>query len=125
MAEADLRRLRRLRDRLREWLDDDEPPALIHGDLWSGNVFADGQGHPVLVDPAAYYAHREAELGMMALFGGFSARVWESYAAARPPRKGWRSRLGLYTLYHLLNHFALFGGSYGRQALELAGQYGV
>lgn len=107
-----------LLERLPARIADDEPPALIHGDLWSGNLYVADRG-PALVDPAAYYGHREAELGMMSLFGGFSARVWDAYDEAYPLREGWRERLGLYELYHVLNHFNLFGGSYGGQAARL------
>ena len=95
----------------------EEPPAssLIHGDLWSGNVHNDHQGQPAFIDPAAYFAHREAELGMMVLFGGFSARVFAAYQEAWPLQAGWRERLPIYSLYHVLNHFALFGGGYAAQ----------
>jgi fructosamine-3-kinase len=109
--------------RLPALVDDDEPPALIHGDLWSGNLHVGPQGEPALIDPAAYYGHREAELGMMALFGGFPSRVWEAYQEVRSLRPGWRQRLDLYTLYHVLNHFHLFGGGYGAQAMEIARRY--
>jgi fructosamine-3-kinase len=107
-------------ERARELLDDDEAPALIHGDLWSGNLHVAPDGTPSLIDPAAYYAHREAELGMMLLFGGFSARVYDAYDEAWPLRAGWRDRTDLYSLYHVLNHYNLFGGSYGGQAVSLA-----
>jgi fructosamine-3-kinase len=110
-------------ERARELCADDEPPALIHGDLWSGNLHTAPDGAPSLIDPAAYYGHREAELGMMVLFGGFSQRVFDAYDEARPLRAGWRERLDLYTLYHVLNHFNLFGGGYGGQAVSLARAY--
>lgn len=115
--------LERLVARLDEWIHDDEAPALIHGDLWSGNLMSTAEGRPALIDPAAYYGHREAELGMMALFGGFRPRVWEAYQEARPLRPGWRQRLDLYQLYHVLNHFVLFGGGYAGQTASLARQY--
>lgn len=122
----------RLLDRLEDRLPEDgEAPALIHGDLWSGNLYVAGggasgraaDGTPGLVDPAAYYAHREAELGMMTLFGGFGGRVFAAYEAAWPLAPGWRERNGLYQLYHLLNHLNLFGGGYGAQALAVARRY--
>jgi fructosamine-3-kinase len=122
MRPADLAVLEQLRARLDEWIDD-EPPALIHGDLWSGNRHVSPEGLPSILDPAAYYAHREAELGMMSLFGGFSRRVWDSYNEAYPLREGWRERLDLYALYHVLNHFVLFGGGYGPQAVRIASRY--
>jgi fructosamine-3-kinase len=102
---------------------DPEPPALIHGDLWSGNLHVAPDGRPGLIDPAAYYGHREAELGMMVLFGGFSERVFAAYHEAYPLQPGWRERLDLYTAYHVLNHFNLFGGGYGSQASRLLARY--
>ncbi len=99
------------------------PSSLIHGDLWSGNLHVTPEGRPCLVDPAAYFGHREAELGMMRLFGGFGPRVWAAYQEAWPLAPGWDERLGLYELYHVLNHFVLFGGGYGAQAVRLARRY--
>lgn len=104
--------------RLDELLGDPEPSALLHGDLWSGNLFHSARG-PALIDPAAYYGHREAELGMMVLFGGFSARVFAAYREAAPLAPGWEERVELYSAYHLLNHFNLFGGAYGAQAARV------
>lgn len=102
---------------------DPEPPALIHGDLWSGNLHATAAGEPALIDPAPYYGHREAELGMMQLFGGFASRVWHAYDEAYPLQPGWRERLGLYELYHVMNHHTLFGGSYAARAISIARNY--
>lgn len=120
---ADAAPIARLLDRLPDLLDASDRSALIHGDLWSGNVMTDRAGGPTLVDPAAHFAHREAELGMMALFGGFSARVFDAYHEAWPLREGWRERLPLYSLYHVLNHYNLFGGSYGSQAATIARRF--
>ena len=89
-----------------------EPPSLIHGDLWSGNYLVDEQGAPVLIDPAAYYANREAEFGMTILFGGFDRRFYEAYHEAHPLQAGFQERFEIYKLYHLLNHLNLFGASY-------------
>lgn len=114
----------RLCARFDELLGDPEPPALIHGDLWSGNLHVAPDGRPGLIDPAAYYGHREAELGMMALFGGFGQRVYDAYEEAWPLQSGWRERLDLYSLYHVLNHYNLFGGGYGAQALRIIGAFG-
>ena len=91
-------------------------PALIHGDLWGGNHGFLADGTPVLFDPAAYYADREAELAMTELFGGFAPGFRASYHAAWPLDPGYSGRRPLYNLYHVLNHYNLFGGSYGRQA---------
>lgn len=124
LGSRDLTDLDRLLERLDGWLGiEPEPPALVHGDLWSGNLHAEAGGRPALIDPAAYYGHREAELGMMVLFGGFSARVYAAYDEAWPLQAGWRERLPLYTLYHVLNHFHLFGGGYGRQAMGIVRRF--
>ena len=96
-----------------------EPPALLHGDLWSGNLHVAPDGRPALIDPAAYYGHREAELGMMELFGGFSHTVYEAYQAHASLQDGWRRRLPVYKLYHVMNHYNLFGGHYGSQAFDI------
>jgi protein-ribulosamine 3-kinase len=94
----------------------DEPPSLLHGDLWGGNFLVDEQGAPVLIDPAVYYGHREADLGMTLLFGGFAPGFYDAYDQEWPLPHGWRERVPLYQLYHLLNHLNLFGGGYGHQA---------
>jgi len=120
---ADCARLTRLLDRLPELLDGGEPPALIHGDLWSGNLLASATGGPALIDPAAHFAHREAEFGLAALFGGVSLRAQSAYEEVSPLPPGFQERLGLYSLYHLLNHFNLFGGGYGAKAMQIAGRY--
>jgi len=97
-------------------------PSLIHGDLWSGNYIYTVNG-PALIDPACYYADREMELGMMKLFGGFSSTVWSAYQEEFTLPEGWKERNRLYQLYHVLNHYLLFGVSYGKQALEIAKEY--
>ena len=112
----------KLVERLPKLLSHGEIPSLIHGDLWSGNYMYSNRG-PALIDPACYYADREMELGMMKLFGGFSAAVWNAYAEEFPLPEGWKQRIRLYQLYHVLNHYLLFGGSYGWEALEIAKEY--
>lgn len=102
---------------------DPEPPALIHGDLWSGNLHVAPDGRPGLIDPAAYFGHREAELGMMNLFGGFSSAVYDAYDESYPLQPGWRERLPLYELYHVMNHYNLFGGHYGAQAFAIVRRF--
>ena len=97
-------------------------PALIHGDLWAGNFMA-VPGGAALFDPASCYADREMEFGMITLFGGFSSRFWSAYQESYPLSPDWKERNRLYQLYHLLNHYLLFGGGYGRQALEIARSY--
>ncbi len=112
-------------ERLDRWLDEPaDGPSLIHGDLWPGNVHTTRDGQPALIDPAVCYAHREAEFGMMTLFGGFSPRVFASYEEVCPLEAGWRERNGLYQLYHLLNHLNLFGGAYASHVMAVAGRYG-
>ena len=89
-----------------------EPPALLHGDLWSGNFMTNRDGEAVLIDPAVYYGHREMDLGMSQLFGGFHRRFYEAYNEISPLASGWEKRLDYCNLYPLLVHVNLFGGSY-------------
>ena len=90
----------------------DEPSSLIHGDLWAGNYMTDENGDPVLIDPATCYAHREMDLAMMKLFGGYSSRIFEIYDNSYPLESQWQSRVKLYQLYYLLVHLNLFGAGY-------------
>jgi fructosamine-3-kinase len=100
--------------------DDDDPPARLHGDLWSGNVMWTAAG-AVLIDPAAHGGHRETDLAMLALFGcPYFEAVLAGYQAHRPLREGWRDRVGLHQLYPLLAHVVLFGGGYAGQTLAAA-----
>jgi fructosamine-3-kinase len=124
VSRRDRRDYESLLDRLDTLLGiDPEPPALIHGDLWSGNLHVAPDGLPGLIDPAAYYGHREAELGMMSLFGGFSQRVYDAYDEAYSLQPGWRERLPLYELYHVMNHYNLFGGHYASQAFAIVRRF--
>ena len=95
-------------------------PSLLHGDLWGGNWGCDASGQPVLFDPAVYFGDREADLAMTRLFGGFGASFYSAYQSAWPLDAGAAARVTLYNLYHVLNHFNLFGGSYLRQALGMS-----
>jgi fructosamine-3-kinase len=112
MGSPVLRRFERLRAALPSLVGGSEPPARLHGDLWGGNLHVDDEGAPCLIDPAVYGGHREIDLAMMRLFGGFSARVFESYAEAYPLLPGAEERVSLYQLYPLLVHVNLFGSSY-------------
>ncbi len=91
-----------------------EPPSRLHGDLWGGNLMVDEEGEPCLVDPCVYGGHREMDLAMMQLFGGFGQRVFTAYHEAHPLRQDWQARVPLYQLYPILVHVNLFGGSYVR-----------
>ena len=97
-------------------------PALLHGDLWSGNAGATVDGEPVVFDPAVYYGDREADLAMTELFGGFPACFYAAYREAWPLDAGYVQRRMLYNLYHVLNHLNLFGGGYLAQAERLIAQ---
>ena len=100
-----------------------EPPARLHGDLWSGNVHADTEGRPWLIDPSAYGGHREIDLAMLRLFGAPSERVFAAYDELAPLADGWRERVNLWQLLPLLVHAVLFGGSYRAAAERVAGAY--
>ena len=112
----------RLFDRLPQLLPHAATPALIHGDLWSGNVMASANG-PAVFDPACSYADREMEFGITLLFGGFSAVFFDAYKEAWPLPPGWEERHPIYRLYHLLNHHLIFGGHYLGEALAVARRY--
>ncbi|HEY9630400.1 MAG TPA: fructosamine kinase family protein [Coleofasciculaceae cyanobacterium] len=94
-------------------------PSLVHGDLWSGNAAVTQQGEPIIFDPAAYYGDREVDLAMTELFGGFPASFYSGYSQVLAIDPGYRHRKTLYNLYHILNHFNLFGGSYAAQANQM------
>jgi fructosamine-3-kinase len=96
-----------------------EPPALLHGDLWAGNRMVDRQGANWLIDPAVYWGHREVDLAMMRLFGGFGEPAFAAYDDVYPLAGGWRDRVPWYQLVPLLVHAILFGGSYGRAAMDV------
>jgi fructosamine-3-kinase len=106
----------RLGGRLTELVGPPEPPARVHGDLWSGNVLVGAGGRPWLVDPAPYGGHREADLAMLHLFGSPGPGFISAYQEVSPLAEGWRERLSLWQLEPLLVHAVLFGGGYGTQA---------
>lgn len=91
-------------------------PALLHGDLWSGNHAFLMDGTPLIFDPAPYYGDRECDLAMTELFGGYPADFYAAYRAAYPLDGGYAMRRDVYNLYHIINHANLFGGGYARQA---------
>ena len=100
-----------------------EVPSILHGDLWSGNFMVDDRGEPCLIDPAVYYGHREADLAMTRLFGGFEPEFYDAYIEALPLDPGHEDRLPIYQLYHLLNHLNLFGGGYFGQSKRILQHY--
>tara|TARA_R110000850_G_scaffold203228_1_gene329544 strand:+ start:166894 stop:167655 length:762 start_codon:yes stop_codon:yes gene_type:complete len=101
----------------------DEPPALIHGDLWNGNYLTDENGNPCLIDPAVCFASREMDLAMMQLFGGFPEKVFDSYHDTFPLQPGWKTRTDLWQLYYLLVHLNLFGSGYYNQVNTILKKY--
>jgi fructosamine-3-kinase len=115
----------RLFDELEDLVGSAEPPARLHGDLWGGNLLVDESGRPCLIDPAVYGGHREVDLAMMRLFGGFGARVFAAYEEAFPLAPGHRDRVPLYQLYPLMVHVNLFGGSYASSVEEALGRLGM
>ncbi|MDP2134036.1 MAG: fructosamine kinase family protein [Sulfuritalea sp.] len=94
-------------------------PSLLHGDLWSGNAAQGRDGQPVVFDPACYYGDRETDLAMAELFGGFPASFYAAYRTAWPLDSGYEARKPLYNLYHVLNHFNLFGDAYRGQVQRM------
>ncbi len=96
--------------------------SLLHGDLWSGNYLCDADGQPVIIDPAVYRGCREAEFGMLKLFGSCPAEFYQAYQQAWPMPAGWQRRVNVYVLYHLLNHLNLFGSGYLGQCRQVAAE---
>lgn len=118
VSHSDLRKFDALEKKLPELLPE-EAPALIHGDLWSGNLMTDSHGNPALIDPAVAFSHREMELAFTELFGGFDQQFYEAYQEIFPMEKGYRSRFGIYNIYPLLVHVNLFGGGYYQQVMHI------
>lgn len=112
LADATIARLERVSSRLDVLGGPPEPPAVLHGDLWAGNRLVDTGGRNWLIDPAAHGGHREFDLAMMRLFGGFDPACFEAYAAHAPLADGWRERVGLHQLAPLVVHAIKFGGGY-------------
>ena len=105
---------------VRNRLADRQPQAsLVHGDLWSGNAAITTDGAPVILDPATYYGDRETDIAMTELFGGFSAAFYRGYNEAWQLDPDYQQRKSIYNLYHVLNHFNLFGGGYANQAKRI------
>ena len=119
----DRAKITKLLDRLEDFLVEPEAPSLLHGDLWSGNVMCGPDGKAMLIDPATYVGHREADLAMTELFGGFPPQFYEAYREAAPLQPGYEDRRDLYNLYQLLNHLNLFGPTYLAPVLSIVSEY--
>ena len=113
----------KLLDHLEEFMIEPEKPSLLHGDLWSGNVMCGPDGKAMLIDPATYVGHAEADLAMTELFGGFPPEFYDAYREARPLQPGYENRRDLYNLYQLLNHLNLFGPTYLGPVLSIVSEY--
>ena len=106
-----------------EFFKDYQPQSsLVHGDLWSGNIASVASGEPIIFDPAVYFGDREVDIAMTELFGGFPGEFYRVYDQTFPLDKGYTKRKNLYNLYHVLNHFNLFGGGYASQAERMIQQ---
>ncbi|HEX9108545.1 MAG TPA: fructosamine kinase family protein, partial [Longimicrobiales bacterium] len=126
--QAERRRFEALLRRLPELLAParEDGPSLVHGDLWSGNVHITGDGAPAIIDPASYYGHREVDLAMSELFGGFDAEFYRTYGETWPLTPGYDPvRRAVYQLYYLLVHVNLFGGGYVGSTLRALAQTGA
>lgn len=122
LSQADADQFHLLKEKLSQLLPS-EKPSLIHGDLWGGNVMTDRYGEPVLIDPAVAYSHREMDIAMTRLFGGFDQQFYNAYNCSYPLISGFEDRLDLYNLYPVLVHVNLFGGSYRNQAMHIVSKY--
>jgi fructosamine-3-kinase len=122
LSAAGVRAVERVCERMAELAGPPEPPARLHGDLWSGNVLWSG-GRPFLIDPIAYGGHREVDLAMLRLFGAPGPRLLDAYQAVSPLAHGHEDRVALYQLFPLLVHAVLFGGGYGASVERAARRY--
>ncbi len=113
----------KLESKITSIITTDEKPTIIHGDLWSGNYMVDKQGNACIIDPAIYYGHREADLAMTRIFGGFDFDFYRAYEKEYPLEDGHKYREGIYEVYHIINHLNSFGTTYYGQTISLLKQY--
>ncbi len=109
----------KLLDRLDTWLTEPSKPSLLHGDMWGGNHLVDQDGKVVLIDPAVYVGHAEADIAMTQMFSLMPRDFYQGYYEVLPKQEGYEDRRDLYNLYHYLNHFNLFGGHYLVSAMRI------
>jgi fructosamine-3-kinase len=122
LSAAGTRAVEAVCDRIADLAGPAEPPARLHGDLWSGNVLWSG-GRPYVIDPISYGGHREVDLAMLQLFGSPGPRFFAAYEDIAPLADGWQDRIALYQLFPLLVHAALFGGGYAASVERAARKY--
>ena len=120
---TDMVRLDKLLERLDDILTEPERPALLHGDLWSGNYITGPDGRAWLIDPAVYVGHPEADIAMTELFGGFAPQFYDAYFEAAGVLPGYTDRRDIYNLYHMLNHLNLFGSTYLSSVRRITARY--
>lgn len=118
-------KLNRLVERLGDFLPEQPPSSLLHGDLWRGNILSAADGKPVIIDPAVYFGDRETDLAFSRLFGGLPPVFYDAYAETWPLETNWEDRLDVYNLYHLLNHLNLFGEGYGSDVDRILSKLGT
>ena len=118
-----IKRAHRLLDKLDQYLYEPEYPSLLHGDMWGGNYVIDKSGRAVLIDPAAYVGCAEADLAMTYMFSPMPSSFYKGYREVIPEDDGFRDRIDLYNLYHILNHHNLFGGYYLSAAVRIITRY--
>ena len=116
--------LQALYRRLPDMLPRTPEPSVLHGDLWKGNYMVTAVGEPAIIDPATYYGHREADLAMTELFGGYADRFYDAYRATWGLAPEYDTRKEVYNLYHLLNHLNLFGGGYANSVEQILRRFG-
>ncbi|MBP5587770.1 MAG: fructosamine kinase family protein [Treponema sp.] len=121
--ERDKTKIKTFLDKLDTLLVEPNLPSLLHGDLWAGNVMCGPDGHTMLIDPAVYIGHHEADIAMTELFGGFPPEFYSEYKKAFPLQEGYSNRRDIYNLYQLLNHLNLFGRSYLGHVLSIVDHY--